>query len=538
MSALVCTVYAGRAQSPGGKSSDEKTIQLLIDAGRTYQTVENFAASDAWSCQFTGNWPEAKKNAMADWLFSTDTLTGGQPKGIGLSLWRFNIGAGTAGQGDSSGIPDEWRRTASFTDSGSDQGDHSNTRDDRGDRDDRQRQAGQLWFLKAAQKRGVHQFLAFLNSPPVQLTRNGKAFTSAGRSNIDPEKYPALADYISATLTEVKRSTGIYFNYISPVNEPQWDWSDGNQEGCPYSNEQISGVVKAVDHSLTVNRLSAKILITEAGKIDYLFSGEDKPGKNKQAYAFFNPHSPIYVGDLGRISPVIAAHSYFTTSPWSSAIRSRQQLAAKISTIKGLQYWQSEYCILGDNAGEINGSKRDTGMDAALYLARTIHNDLTVAHASAWQYWLAISPYDYKDGLIYIDKNKRDGNYYGSKMLWALGNYSRFIRPGALCLGVDLKGVDLKNTDTTQNGILASAWQNANHKIALVIINSGEKEISVNLSFRGVAVREAYAYLTSADGNLQRGPVFSTKDLIRIPSRSIMTIIGKGIPRKTEGSKK
>jgi len=47
------------------------------------------------------------------------------------------------------------------------------------------------------------------------------------------------------------------------VNEPQWDWSDGNQEGCPYSNEQISGVVKAVDHSLTVNRLSAKILITK-----------------------------------------------------------------------------------------------------------------------------------------------------------------------------------------------------------------------------------------------------------------------------------
>ena len=36
----------------------------------------------------------------------------------------------------------------------------------------------------------------------------------------------------------------------------------------------------------------------------------------------------------------------------------------------------------------------------ALYMARVIHYDLTLAHASSWQWWLAISPYDYKDGLV------------------------------------------------------------------------------------------------------------------------------------------
>jgi hypothetical protein len=41
-----------------------------IDVKKTYQTIENFGASDCWSVQFTGNWPDAKKNAMADWLFS------------------------------------------------------------------------------------------------------------------------------------------------------------------------------------------------------------------------------------------------------------------------------------------------------------------------------------------------------------------------------------------------------------------------------------------------------------------------------------
>ena len=78
--------------------------------------MHNFAASDAWACQFVGSWPDEKKNVIADWLFSTDTLANGTPKGIGLTMWRDNIGAGSANQGSASGINDEWRRAASFMD--------------------------------------------------------------------------------------------------------------------------------------------------------------------------------------------------------------------------------------------------------------------------------------------------------------------------------------------------------------------------------------------------------------------------------------
>ncbi len=59
-----------------------------------------FSASDAWSMQFIGLWPEEKQNQVADWLFSTENDANGQPKGIGLSLWRFNVGAGSAEQGE------------------------------------------------------------------------------------------------------------------------------------------------------------------------------------------------------------------------------------------------------------------------------------------------------------------------------------------------------------------------------------------------------------------------------------------------------
>ena len=75
----------------------------------------------------------------------------------------------------------------------------------------------------------------------------------------------------------------------------------------------------------------------------------------------------------------------------------------------------SEFCILGDNDG-FKGNGRDLGMETALFVANVIHADLTIANASAWQWWLAVSPYDFKDGLVYIDKSKTDGTIYESKL--------------------------------------------------------------------------------------------------------------------------
>ncbi len=44
-----------------------------------------------------------------------------------------------------------------------------------------------------------------------------------------------------------------------------------------------------------------------------------------------------------------------------------------------------------------------------------------------------------------MDKTKEDGEFYESKLLWALGNFSRFIRPGARL--VPIAGFDPTNVD-------------------------------------------------------------------------------------------
>ncbi|MBE7176898.1 MAG: xylanase [Mucilaginibacter polytrichastri] len=485
-----------------GSAQAQKPVAIRIHPEKTYQTIHNFGASDAWSCPFVGNWPDAKRNAIADLLFSRDTLPSGSAKGIGLSLWRFTIGAGSAEQGEASGIKDEWRRAPSFLD---EKGNFTS-----------KNAGGQLWFLKAAKVRGVPHFLAFCNSPPVQLTRNKKAFADHSVTNLDPQNYRTFADFLAQTIGGIEHETGIKVNYVSPVNEPQWDWSDGGQEGTPFRNSELAALVKEMDAVFTGKNVLAKIILPEAGQIDFLFDANGKPDRGKQVHAFFAPGLAFNVGRFASVEKAIAAHSYFTTSPKEKAIRLRKRLADTVNRYPGLRYWQSEYCILGDNTGEINGSGRDTGIVSALYVAGVIHHDLTVANASAWQWWTAISAYDYKDGLIYVDKNKSDGNFTPAKTLWALGNWSRFVRPGMRRFEAEMAG---------EKNLLVSAFGSEDHReIVCVVVNPETRAQDVIFpGEKGSGLQPKQMYITGSAESL--GKHLLRGKTVRIPPQSIATVI-------------
>ena len=83
-------------------SAQTSTYRIMTD--RPEQPIMHFGASDAWSMKYVGLWPKQQQEQIADWLFSTKNDANGQPRGIGLSVWRFNLGAGSEEQGDSSHI--------------------------------------------------------------------------------------------------------------------------------------------------------------------------------------------------------------------------------------------------------------------------------------------------------------------------------------------------------------------------------------------------------------------------------------------------
>ncbi|MBD0831537.1 glycoside hydrolase [Aestuariibaculum sediminum] len=499
---LISFVFQVAAQS-NLKNTD--ILEIEINPEITHQTIRNFGASDAWSTQFVGKyWPEDAKQAIAKLLFSKAIKSDGSPEGIGLSAWRFNIGAGSAEQGSESEILDEWRRSECFLNQ-----DGTYNWD---------KQQGQLWFIKAAKQYGVETFIGFVNSPPVFYTKNGKAWSSDGsRANLKQEYYKNYANFLSEVLKGVKQKTGITFDYVSPFNEPQWAWECCKQEGSPWTNEELFLVTHEIHKSFIKNKISSKIEITEAAKIDYLYTAADKPNRGNQIDYFFNKKSEGYLGYLPSVAKKVAGHSYFTTWNNNTLINTRNALNQKRQEIDpDLEYWMTEYCVLEDNK-EIRGAGRDLGIDAALYVAKVIHADLVYSNASAWHWWLAISPYNYKDGLIYIDKNKEGGQFSDSKMLWVLGHYSRFIKPRMRRIDVNKK---------VETNVLVSAYASKD-EIVLVMVNIDEtdKKIMVSGVPKSYKLEACYETTGEAFVNLKKRFQTCKEANVLLPKRSLLTCV-------------
>lgn len=506
-----------------------EVTRVTIDPKDEKQVMHSFGASDAWTCQFVGkNWPLEKRNLIADLLFSMDADAQGNPKGIGLSMWRFNLGAGSTEQGNRSGIGSAWHRTECFLNA---DGTY-----------DWNKQQGERWFMEAAKARGVEYLLAFTDSPPVQYTLNGIAHSDPGRHalNIRKDAMPKFADFL-VDVAEHFKGSATPIDYVSPVNEPQWGWGSEKQEGSPASNAEICEISRLVGEGLHSKGLSTKVAVGEAGALHYMTGAMHDSTASDQVKAFWDPSSPECLAGPPNVAHVISGHSYFTTWPISKQIKFREPLRQRIVQIDPkLAFWQSEFCILESNDEIGSGHGRDLGMDTALYVARVIHSDLTIADASHWSWWLAVSQSDFKDGLVYIDfagdyePGKRpgdteplqhDGRVLASKTLWALGNFSRFVRPGMVRVGVQFD--DHRSLADAAAGVMVSAYvDKKTGRLVIVLINCTKEsqvvEFGDDLGIRG---GRFITYTTSEDSDLAKGS--SAADRVCVPARSVVTLVGK-----------
>jgi O-glycosyl hydrolase len=511
---LALFLVVGSGTTWPGDAPPDGQLQVTVRWDEPHQAIRGFGASGAWSTQFVGTWPSAKKNKIADWLFSQQKGPEGRPEGIGLSIWRFNVGAGSAEQGAASGIRSEWRRAEGFL---------TEIRD--GELVfDWSRQKGQRWFARAARERGVSTLIAFANSPPVELTENGKAFgDGSGTANLPDDRFDDFARFL-ATVTE-HFEDDLSFDYVSPVNEPQWNWSqDDNQEGSPYTNAEFRRIVKALNRALAARDLSAKIEIPETAQIDYLYSADtDRPRRDNQIATFFGEEHALQ--NRSHVALEVAAHSYFTTWPISDMIQQRERVARQMqATDPSLEYWMSEYCVLAGNE-EIKGPGRDLGIDPALYVARVIHADLTIANASSWQWWLGVSPGDFKDGLVYVDRGTKA--LHDSKLLWGLGNYSYFLRPGAVRVGIH-RSDEASRLERMRDGVMVSAYRSADGERAVVVaVNQNRQSRTMRLQVEGRPRTEApqmwQPYVTSSTDDLAPQPTVDRDSTLTVPPRSIVT---------------
>jgi hypothetical protein len=382
--------------------------------------------------------------------------------------------------------------------------------------------------LQAARRRGVEHYLAFCNSAPVYFTANGLA-NSAGRPkdaayNLKPECYEAYAQFLATVLSELGAREGVRFDAVSPFNEPEWSWDDAKQEGSPARIGDIARLARALDAQLAERGLGTEILVTESGQIDYLCrTVRERPDQDNQVEELFGASSSNRIAGLRHVPKRVAGHSYWTATPNDVLLSKRQALRAKLDA-HGLGYWQTEVCIMQNDKEVGGGGGRDLTMRTALYVARIIHYDLCVAEASSWQWWLGVSASDYKDGLVYVTPNAAgsDGGVADSRLLWTLGNYSRFVRPGAVRVGVSCRDADVNDPE----GLMVSAFLHERGRLlTVVMVNRADAPRNVRLAAPGVSVRKSGVYLTSDREGATLMPQAGADPLAgyEVPARSAVT---------------
>jgi len=227
------------------------------------------------------------------------------------------------------------------------------------------------------------------------------------------------------------------------------------------------------------------------------------------------------LGKLKHISNFVAAHGYFTDDSLKNIISVRKKLgdtAKKYHT----EYWQSEYSMLGDGYKE--GEKGDrSAFGCALFLAKLIHYDLTYANASAWQFWNSWEPGSAVVNTRYYllalkpSADFKSGNFTPTKNLWALGHYSRFIRPGM---------VRLLLPQINDPDLLVSAFY-GDKKLVLVIINNSTQNKSILLKLPESFKRTAQPYLTTAllTDNMKPCGLVNLKNNVSLLPRAIYTLV-------------
>lgn len=413
-------------------------MKITINTEKSFQTIEGFGASGAWTAQVAGGWSHIDKKSGLPVNVRLAQLLYSKTDGIGLNIYRYNLGGGSKNSG-SSVFGNKNRMAECFM---RNDGTYDWSRD-----------KNAVNMMKLCVEAGADKVILFVNSPPERYTKNHKScLDKAWHCNLPKKNEKAFSEYLF-DCAEHFLGEGIPVKYISPVNEPLWVWTEKNgQEGCHYTPFGVYSLLKKCAQGIKNRPLLKEIKFSacENGDIRWF----------NKAYTL----AVLLDKEVREACDGIDIHSYclpipvpFLNNRVSFLKRYRSFLDTFFPDVK---VNMSEWC-------HMNGG-RDKGMDSALVCAKTIYEDLSVLGASSWQHWIALSEVDYCDGLIYI--NEDDKTFEETKRLYVTGNFSKYVPTGAKRVHISCDDKD----------ILPLAFFDGN-KTVIVLINPTEDEKNLGI---------------------------------------------------------
>lgn len=464
--------------------TDQTNIQpkagcFQIHTDRRFQTVRDFGASLCWWSTSLGG-TELGSELLK--LLYTD-------RGLGLNVLRFNAGGGVLQDRSDSCSPDDPRR-APYSPLRED-GSYDITAD-----------SGTLALLREAVKLGtVTDFTLFMNSPPSTMTVNGKTYAQRPEtegeyvSNLRHDCFEGYAKYV-VDITELYINAGIPVKYVSPVNEPQWQWDDRNrQEGCHYTPEECVRIFRLVIDELksraAENPALANVLLSMPETAQW--------------------YQRAYVHDMYKLmceDPQIAPNiDHFSAHSYGTSEQDKRDTRAYFDTLGiDIPLHQTEWAPLHSDFTD--------DMDFALELARVLWEDMTILHTDHWTWWLGVGGPSWPDGLIAL--NQSTGEYALPKRYYVMRQHSGFIRDHIL---VEVEKIGLPDC------VSASAYQSEDKKELVVILVNHDAHCQ-NVMLAGIP---AYVHATVYETSLEHdcaclGRIYVSGGLLLAP-RSVTNLI-------------
>lgn len=440
---------------------------VTINGATTYQTIDGFGFSEAFGQASTlESATSSQQQQILNDLFSTST-------GAGFTILR-NI------------LPSDSNHTIEPNSPGSPSAAPTYTWDGNS--------WGQVALSKQAMSYGVNQIYGDAWSAPGFMKTNGSESNGGtlcgapGASTCSTGDWrQAYANYLVQYVKDYA-SDGINLTGIDFVNEPSFNAS---YSSMVMTGAQNADFIKVLGPTLQNAGLSTHVICC------------DSEGWN------------LASGDVSAITSDPTALSYVNN------FSSHGYTAAPTSPINtaGKNIWETEWSTFDslDNAW-------DDGSDASGFTwAQHIYTGLTSANLSAFLYWWGLigSGTTDNEGLLQLTSS---GSVATSGRLWAMANYSRFIRPGAVRIGAS----------SGDSNLQVSAYKNTNGTVSIVVLNTSSSSIAATYSLQGTGVADGTTvtpYLTNGSNDTAAQSTTSVSGGAfgaTIPARSLVTYVLSG----------
>jgi O-glycosyl hydrolase len=436
-----------------------------INGGTTYQTITGFGASEAFGEASTVmNASSAVQNQALNLLYGTSG-------GAGLTILRNEISAdsGTTIEPNAPSSPAAAPTYLPLSSINSDQ--------------------GQLWFAQQIKARfGVTNVFADAWSAPPFMKTNGSAINGGtlcgvpGATCASGDWRQAYANYLMQYAADYA-AAGDPLTYVGPENEANLSTS---YDSMLMSPSQTANFLDVLGPTMAGSSTKVECCATEGW--DYA-----------QQYAAAIEADATANSD----TPVFTSHGY---------------TAAPTSPLSGWSKpaWQTEWSTF-----ESWDPAWDDGTGASgLTWAQHIFAGLDQSNLSAFLYWWgSTTPSENGDneGLLLINGS----TVTPSGRLWAFGNFSDFVRPGAVRI----------SATTTDSNLTLNAFKNTNGTVSVVALNASSSPDPITFSLANTGIPNGAVvtpYLTNSSSNVA-GQATTTVSggafTATLPARSLVTYV-------------